>query len=209
MSSIQTAGELKGLACGGGGTRVSQIKPLSDGHTLTVLRVGLSSSHCIKSSRQQNASESQLCVFFLTFLASHDTHRQPTQVEEDHKTLGQTHSVYRTEVGAIEGNINPQKKREESVAHMVQFYVYTLSLYLASSLRVSFPPLFPSQYSVASPPRAWRDPALLDGLRGSEHCEAWRAAKAPHAASQCPRASIHLFSQSERTPSARLCSGSR
>lgn len=149
-----------------------------------------------------------IVCFFQTFLASHDTHRRPTQVEEDHKTLGQTHSVYRTEVGAIEGNINPQKKREESVAHMVQFYVYTLGLYLASSLRVSFPPLFPSQYSVASPPRAWRDPAVLDGLRGSEHCEAWRAAKAPHAASQCPRASIHLFSQSERTPSARLCSGS-
>lgn len=90
--------------------------------------------------------------FFQTFLASSDAYRQPTQAEEDHKMPGQTHFVYDTEVGAIEGSINPQKKREEGVAHMAQFNIYSLSLYLAPCVRVPFLPLFPSQCSVASPP---------------------------------------------------------
>lgn len=41
------------------------------------------------------------------------------------------HFVYHAEVGAIEGNINPQKKKEEGVAHMEQLYIqYTLSVYI-------------------------------------------------------------------------------
>lgn len=109
MSSIQTAGELRGLASGDGDAPVCQIKPLSDGHTLTTgqpYKVEISSSYCIKPSRQQKASDSQLCIFFSGF----DTYRQPTQAEEDHKMLGQTHFVYHTEVGAIQGSTEEGKR---------------------------------------------------------------------------------------------------
>lgn len=131
--------------------------------------------------------------FFQTFLASLDTYHQPTQAEEDHKRLGQTYFVYHTEVGAIEGSINPQKKREEGVAHMVQFYIQSLSLYLASSLRVSFLPLFQSQYSVASP-RARCDPAVLDGIGAAS---AARPGGLPrHRMLQVSVQSLHSFDQS-------------